>query len=353
MKNLTLFTTIFIMLGSCGSNKLKEFYFKPDDFKEKKYYKYVNQDNKSEFFFWELIGKGDTLITNAYGHGHYLISESAEIVDEQSAKVIQMMRYEGASPVEVKSLEGGFIEFDHNGPYPLNTAYVGQDGLVKTHQKRNFIEFTTINYQGKEVKAMVLEKEEEYHIEKNDEKFIIKQTDYYTKEHGLVRYKREVPGKTYHYELEEILSEEEWQKELEIDKAACDICLLRDSIIQLDLKMNEIAECVNQKSVEEFNQQYKRSHQALKNLKKKHYMDEKYAQKRCMKTYDFIGVYDNQKRNELLKKYYGFAYYIDPFKTVNIKCIDINRFGNAVGNGKYKVAWKGKYETMTQNELKS
>jgi hypothetical protein len=219
----SLLPFFFLLLGFLGNAQqlLKNFYYSFGETKETKIYKFVDQNNTSEIFYWvmTLDPANQSIRTDAYNKDFVKEDSFYEVLGKRGAKLKEYSVFGKnffgfLKEYKAKVLQNKVYAWNEKNPktYFYEVEYVDQYGKTKFVKSRIFQRIDTISVQGKEYKAAKFEDHYQIDLIDKDDSYGFVQFSYYAEGLGLVKYRSYVSGAVINAELVAILSETEFEK---------------------------------------------------------------------------------------------------------------------------------------------
>lgn len=222
MKGLSklIFSSIIMVLCSCGGNNLMKYYYPINDKNETKVYKYVDPSNSKTPVYWKVTTdfKNKTILTESYDSRFNRFNSFFEKIKKKEADLLRYVDYETGTNETITEINATIkknkvYRSNKKEPYFYAVEYNNMYGKTHLEKKREFVDFEEITVQGK--KYSTAKFKEKYLINEKDDTFIFYQISYYAKGMGMVKSERNFPnsdGEVLILELEKIMTAAEFKK---------------------------------------------------------------------------------------------------------------------------------------------
>ena len=200
------------LLVSCSCD-LKEYYFNLNKFEQPVYYKFEFENNARSMFYWKLVGdtEAQTLVTDSYDSNKMQVEHFKERYTNNGSNLVGFIFFEDGDSIEAKVISEIVYSWSKEEEYSYLVETSDKKHAVSFSKSREFIGFENIEYMDKTYKAAKFLSNYTYHDLVSNELHSYWQHDFYTKEHGFVKYERHYSnGYQTTVVLTGILSEEEW-----------------------------------------------------------------------------------------------------------------------------------------------
>lgn len=222
MKNLLLILVTTIVLASCGLDT-REFYFKLEDFEERKVYKLTCKEDSTRTIYAEMFSDPSTQLLTTINYD-YQLNKTIEFVEKYNDEGAELITYRRFYEVNGEIFENEFevLETDvmlwsvKDKPFSYRvksspaSGYEGEINNARTYIARAHIDAMGEKYEVLNFKDV---------ISFSDSPEVFVSNRYYARDLGIVAIDYEEFGTHYVLILEDILSGEEWDDLLALSAA--------------------------------------------------------------------------------------------------------------------------------------
>jgi len=220
-KNVLLLILICTISSCFAQENFKEYYYQIGTKKEVKVYKYIDQNNTAHIEYWKVTTnpKTNNILTESYTTDFRLYNIFEEELTTYGAEIIRYVDFEKNSDGQNVPMIGTIVDKDvykwnDTNKYKYSVKYkslnYGNEKFIKERTKNSF---QVINVNGIEYATLKFMDEYEVKSLEKNQNYQFYQFTYYAKGLGMVKYQRYLPnGKTIELELNEILTEKEFDK---------------------------------------------------------------------------------------------------------------------------------------------
>ena len=224
IKNITLLILIFIISSCSAQENFKEYYYQIGTKKEVQVYKYVDKNNPKNIEYWKVTTnpKTNKILTESFTTDFRLYNIFEEELKTDGAEIIHYADFEKNDEGQNIRVDGTIVDKDvykwnDNNKYKYSVKYkspkYGNEQFTKERTKSSF---ENINASGTDYSTLKFKDEYEIKSLENNQNYKFYQFTYYAKGIGMVKYQRYHPnGTTIELELNEILTEKEFEKLIE------------------------------------------------------------------------------------------------------------------------------------------
>jgi len=184
-------------------------------YKNPVYYQFESEKDTNELFYWRITGDSEsqTLMTDSYDPSKTQVEHFEERFTEKGSNLVEFIFFEEGDRIKTTIISETVFSWSKENQYGYKVESNHEKLNISFAKFRKFIGFENINYMGGTHEAAKFLSNYTYHDLSNNQINKYWQYDFYTMDHGFVKYERHYSnGEQITFVLTGILTEDEWKR---------------------------------------------------------------------------------------------------------------------------------------------